>query len=288
MLPRLRRFQRAAQAQNYDPYYARDDYRYDDATATLRRRLRRSATPDDRYGRVRCESRDRRTEYCGVDIRGGVRLVRQLSDRRCVRGSTWGTDGRGIWVTDGCRAEFELAATRLRRHGRRVPLRVDRQPHPLLQRRHALRRADGAPAFAQILHRGPQLGHDPRQRVGEPRLPRRNSAPATVTTTSASTTAVLRLAYGFRARRRPRRLRAGCRSCAARASCVGVAAAACRRRQVGDAQSPAGGEAQRRQREVERLGAPVAQRRRRQVQRLRQRRRQPVGAGLRSRQTLSA
>jgi hypothetical protein len=59
-------------------------------------------------GRVRCESRDRRTEFCGADVRGGVRLVRQMSDRRCVRGSTWGTDGRGIWVTDGCRAEFEV------------------------------------------------------------------------------------------------------------------------------------------------------------------------------------
>jgi hypothetical protein len=94
----------AAQAQNYDPYYGRDDYRY------------ANGDYDDRYrdphardgGRVRCESRDRRTEYCGVDTRGGVRLVRQMSDRRCVRGSTWGTDGRGIWVTDGCRAEFEL------------------------------------------------------------------------------------------------------------------------------------------------------------------------------------
>jgi hypothetical protein len=94
----------AVQAQNYDPYYGRDDYRY------------ANGGYDDRYGdpydrnggRVRCESRDRRTQLCGVDTRGGVRMVRQLSDRRCERGRTWGTDGRGIWVTDGCRAEFEL------------------------------------------------------------------------------------------------------------------------------------------------------------------------------------
>ena len=91
----------ASQAQNYDPYYgSRDDYRY------------ANGSYDSRYagygGRVRCESRDGRTEFCGVDTRGGVRLVRQMSDRRCVRGSTWGADGRGIWVTNGCRAEFEL------------------------------------------------------------------------------------------------------------------------------------------------------------------------------------
>jgi hypothetical protein len=59
----------ATQAQNYDPYYGRDDYRPPTTHAT-----------DNSYGgRVRCESRDGRTEYCGVDIRGGVRLVRQMS-----------------------------------------------------------------------------------------------------------------------------------------------------------------------------------------------------------------
>lgn len=57
---------------------------------------------------VRCESSDRRTRHCNVDTRGGVRLVRQLSDARCIEGSTWGTDRNGIWVTQGCRAEFAL------------------------------------------------------------------------------------------------------------------------------------------------------------------------------------
>jgi len=113
------------QAQSYsDPYYDRDDYRYDD----------RDHDPDDYYydrdrrmderwdGRYRrivvCESNDKRTNYCNADIRGGVRLVRQLSDRRCVRGSTWGTNSRGIWVTSGCRAEFEVAGTQ--RYGQTV------------------------------------------------------------------------------------------------------------------------------------------------------------------------
>jgi hypothetical protein len=91
----------ATQAQNYDPYYgSRDDSRY--ATGS------NDGYRDPYGGRVRCESHDGRTAYCGVDTRSGVHLVRQLSDHRCVRGSSWGADGRGIWVTNGCRAEFEL------------------------------------------------------------------------------------------------------------------------------------------------------------------------------------
>ena len=81
-----------AVAQYYDPYNDRNDRGY-----------------DDRYGdRVRCESSDRRTRYCSVDARGGVRLVRQLSDRECVRGRNWGVNERGLWVTDGCRGEFAV------------------------------------------------------------------------------------------------------------------------------------------------------------------------------------
>ena len=79
-----------------DPYYDERDQRYDERY-------------DGRYRRiVVCESTDRRTAYCNADTRGGIRLSRQLSDRRCIRGSTWGTNQRGIWVTDGCRAEFEV------------------------------------------------------------------------------------------------------------------------------------------------------------------------------------
>jgi len=96
-----------AAAQYYDPSYGsgRDDYRNDDRYGYDNR-----AGYDSRYGVVRCESRDRRTSYCNVDTRGGVRLVRQLSDRSCIRGRDWGANERGIWVTDGCRAEFALSS----------------------------------------------------------------------------------------------------------------------------------------------------------------------------------
>ena len=55
---------------------------------------------------VRCESTDNRTRQCAIDTRGGVQLVRQLSDTRCVQGSNWGTNRGGVWVSNGCRAEF--------------------------------------------------------------------------------------------------------------------------------------------------------------------------------------
>jgi len=106
------------QAQSYsDPYYERDDGRYDDRDYDRgddyyydEHDRRMDERWDGRYRRiVVCESRDRRTNYCNADVRGGVRLVRELSDRNCVRGSNWGTNARGIWVTGGCRAEFEVA-----------------------------------------------------------------------------------------------------------------------------------------------------------------------------------
>ena len=64
-----------------------------------------------------CESHDRRQEYCEVDARGGVVLVNQLSRTSCVEGRTWGWDGRGVWVSGGCRAEFALVRGRGRGRG---------------------------------------------------------------------------------------------------------------------------------------------------------------------------
>lgn len=72
---------------------------------------------DDRYGyddgyrgvaEVRCSSNDGRTRYCNVDTRGGVRIVRQESRSPCIQGRSWGYDRRGIWVSNGCRARFQL------------------------------------------------------------------------------------------------------------------------------------------------------------------------------------
>src|SRR5438094_1874858 len=61
-------------------------------------------------GTITCSSDNGRRVYCDADTRGGVRLVRQISGSRCVEGSTWGYDERGIWVDAGCRAEFDVSA----------------------------------------------------------------------------------------------------------------------------------------------------------------------------------
>lgn len=64
----------------------------------------------DRYndgydqGPVRCESIKGRTQQC--PLQGRARLVRQISGSPCVEGETWGQARNGVWVTQGCRAEF--------------------------------------------------------------------------------------------------------------------------------------------------------------------------------------
>lgn len=58
-------------------------------------------------GRVfRCESSDGRTRECAANTRAGVQMVRQISRAACIQGRTWGYGRGGIWVSDGCRAEF--------------------------------------------------------------------------------------------------------------------------------------------------------------------------------------
>jgi hypothetical protein len=60
-------------------------------------------------GTITCASDSGQRVYCEADTRGGVRLVRQLSDSPCQEGSTWGYDARGIWADRGCRAEFDIS-----------------------------------------------------------------------------------------------------------------------------------------------------------------------------------
>lgn len=76
----------------------------------------------DRYGDagpqvIRCESNDGRSRGCPIDARGGVRLIRQLSRSPCIEGQTWGRDRHGLWVSQGCRAEFEIGYRRDRGYG---------------------------------------------------------------------------------------------------------------------------------------------------------------------------
>jgi Protein of unknown function (DUF3011) len=55
---------------------------------------------------VTCESQDNRQVECGMDTRGDVRLVRQLSRAPCQEGRSWGVSRNAVWVSNGCRGEF--------------------------------------------------------------------------------------------------------------------------------------------------------------------------------------
>ncbi|HVR40535.1 MAG TPA: DUF3011 domain-containing protein, partial [Thermoanaerobaculia bacterium] len=57
---------------------------------------------------VRCESYDGKYHQCNTYDAGRVMLTRQLSDTACVEGRNWGTRNGMVWVSGGCRAEFEV------------------------------------------------------------------------------------------------------------------------------------------------------------------------------------
>ncbi len=59
---------------------------------------------------IRCESDGNVRKYCRADTLGGVRLSREISEAACTQGSTWGYTTRGVWVSNGCRADFEMLA----------------------------------------------------------------------------------------------------------------------------------------------------------------------------------
>jgi hypothetical protein len=65
---------------------------------------------------LRCESTNSRQAWCRVDTRGGVRIARQISHSACVEGRTWGSSDRGVWVSNGCRADFAIGSGRDDRH----------------------------------------------------------------------------------------------------------------------------------------------------------------------------
>jgi Protein of unknown function (DUF3011) len=55
-----------------------------------------------------CESKDNRTSYCEIPVRGHVEVFRQRSSRPCIHGQSWGVRGNQVWVEQGCRAEFAV------------------------------------------------------------------------------------------------------------------------------------------------------------------------------------
>lgn len=61
-----------------------------------------------RSERLTCSADGNRRQICRADVRNEVILVRQLSRAPCRFNSSWGYNRRGVWVDNGCRAEFEI------------------------------------------------------------------------------------------------------------------------------------------------------------------------------------
>jgi hypothetical protein len=55
---------------------------------------------------VTCSSKAGERQTCPADTSKGVALARSMGDAACLLGKTWGYDDRGVWVSDGCTAEF--------------------------------------------------------------------------------------------------------------------------------------------------------------------------------------
>ena len=62
---------------------------------------------------ITCESQHDQKQYCEADVGDGrVKLHKQLSRSSCDEGKDWGWDSGGIWVENGCRAQFEVKSRR--------------------------------------------------------------------------------------------------------------------------------------------------------------------------------
>ncbi|MEO6120470.1 MAG: DUF3395 domain-containing protein [Terriglobales bacterium] len=77
-----------------------DMLRLSSATSTtgLARRFNCESVQANGYGRTNCAA-NRGNE---------VRFVRQIGETQCTQNRTWGYDANGVWVDQGCRAEFEV------------------------------------------------------------------------------------------------------------------------------------------------------------------------------------
>ncbi len=61
---------------------------------------------------VTCSSELGERQHCAADTSNGVVLARSSGDAPCLLGKTWGYDDAGVWVADGCSAEFLVGPSR--------------------------------------------------------------------------------------------------------------------------------------------------------------------------------
>jgi hypothetical protein len=59
---------------------------------------------------ITCSSSPGTRQQCPADTSRGVVLLRSRGESACLLGKTWGYDDTGVWVADGCVADFLVAA----------------------------------------------------------------------------------------------------------------------------------------------------------------------------------
>jgi len=64
---------------------------------------------DTRFN-MACASQDFHYHFCAADLGGAgrVSVARQVSNSACVEGRNWGSNRAGVWVDQGCAAEFTV------------------------------------------------------------------------------------------------------------------------------------------------------------------------------------
>ena len=85
-------------------------------------RVSRRTDPPARRETFRCGSEDFMYVRCEILFPSKIRFHKQLSRVKCVKEKNWGFDAKGVWVKEGCRAQFK------------AEIRVDEQPQWLVGR----------------------------------------------------------------------------------------------------------------------------------------------------------
>jgi hypothetical protein len=81
-----------------------------------------SAQVQDETTIIVCGSMPGERQVCAAGTTDGVTLVKPLGTAACELGRTWGYDANGIWVSDGCAAEFSVAVGAPGTFGRYTPM----------------------------------------------------------------------------------------------------------------------------------------------------------------------
>ena len=68
-----------------------------------------AATQTPRATSVTCASKIGERQQCPANTSRGVVLARSYGEVACLLGKTWGYDDKGVWVADGCVADFIVA-----------------------------------------------------------------------------------------------------------------------------------------------------------------------------------